>query len=336
MILVTGGTGLVGGHLLWQLLQENDRIAAIRRPSSDLNPLRSIFSSYTSKPDDFFLRIEWRIGDVLNEESIRDAMSDVTLIYHCAAVVSLANNTGNFPDTNVQGTHNIVKTALEAGVKKLCFVSSISACGKSSEKTEIDENSIWSDSPNRSRYSRSKYYSEQEVWKGIRVGLNAVIVNPGVILGVSGNDTGSSQLFSRVQKGLLFYTNGGTGYVDVKDVVIAMIQLMKSNISGERYVLVGENCSNKEILGWMAEGFGRRRPFIVVGKRLLWLVGILSEFFGKVFRFQPLIDRRSARTATIREYYSNRKIKSAIGINFTTLANCIQDVCDFRMKNQQQ
>lgn len=335
MILVTGGTGLVGGHLLWHLLQENNRVVAIRRSSSNLNPLRAIFSFYTANPDEYLARIDWRKADVLNPKSLQDALQGISIIYHCAAIVIPGVGGDSLLDTNVIGTRNVVRAALETYVKKFCFVSSIAACGQSDITEIIVENSIWTDSPNRSLYSRSKYYSEQEVWKGIRRGLNAVIVNPGVILGVSGIDTGSSQLFSQVQKGLLFYTNGGTGYIGVSDVVTAMLVLTKSEISGARFILVAENCSNKEILCWMADGLGKRRPFIGVGKKLLWLVGLLSEGLGKVFRFRPLIDRATARTATNRKYYSSNKIENSIGFTFTPIEQCIREVCDFRLKNHQ-
>jgi dihydroflavonol-4-reductase len=332
MILVTGATGLVGGNLLWYLLQENDRVMAIRRTSSNLDALRSIFSFYTSEPDKFLARIDWKLADVLDIDSIQEAMREATTIYHCAAVVSLGDNANTVLDTNVIGTKNIVQAAIHANVHKLCFVSSIAACGREKNKQKIDEHSVWTDDPNRSLYSRSKYYSEQEVWKGIRQGLNAVIVNPGVILGVSGNNSGSSQLFSQVRKGLLFYTNGGTGYVDVRDVAKAMIQLTNSEISGERFVLVGANCSNKDILCWMADGFGKHQPFIPIGRKALGLVGVISEVLGKVFRFRPLIDRGTARSATHREYYSSMKIESAINFQFTPIEKCIFDVCKFLLK----
>lgn len=333
MILVTGATGLVGGNLLWHLLQENDRVTAIRRTTSILEPLRTIFSFYTPNPDEYLTRIDWRIADVLNESALLDAMIDVTIIYHCAAVVSFGNNADILLDTNVTGTRNIVNAALKTGVKKLCFVSSIAACGRAHGLEEVDENSVWEDSTNRSAYSRSKYYSEQEVWKGIEKGLNAVIVNPGVILGVSGNNSGSSQLFDQVRKGLMFYTNGGSGYVDVRDVVKAMISLTNSEISGERFILSGENCSNKDVLSWMANGFGKRRPVIPIGKRFLWTIGILSEFIGKIFHFKPLINSATARTATNRVYYSNRKIVAAIGFQFTPVEKCILEVCEFLNKH---
>ena len=156
---------------------------------------------------------------------------------------------------------NVVDAAIKSGVEKLCFVSSIAACGKAAHGEMIDEESCWVDTAHRSPYSLSKYLSEQEVWKGVARGLNAVIVNPGVILGVSGTETGSSQLFSQVRKGLMFYTNGGSGYVYVQDVVKAMMLLANSQISAQRFVLVAENCSNRDVLSWMADGFGKRRSF---------------------------------------------------------------------------
>jgi nucleoside-diphosphate-sugar epimerase len=333
MILVTGATGLVGGNLLWYLLQENDRVTAIRRTTSSLGPLRTIFSFYTPNPDESLARIDWKFADVMDEKSLLEAIAGVTIIYHCAAVVSLGNNADILLDTNVTGTRNIVNAALKTGVKKLCFVSSIAACGRALGHEKIDENSIWEDSQNRSAYARSKYYSEQEVWKGIEKGLNAVIVNPGVILGVSGTNTGSSQLFSQVQKGLLFYTNGGSGYVDVQDVVKIMIRLTNSEITNERFVIVAENCSNKNVLSWMADGFGKRRPFININKQVLWTVGFLSEMIAAVFKFKPLIDRRTAKTAINRSYYSNKKIIGAIGYKFNAVEKCIHEVCSFLLRN---
>jgi len=330
MILVTGATGLVGGNLIWHLLQENDRVSAIRRPSSNLQPLHTIFSFYTAFPDDFLARIDWIVADVLDENSIQQAMKGVTLVYHCAAVVSFNAGEQTILDVNVAGTRNMVRSALDNNITKFCFVSSIAACGRADNKEQIDENDVWTDTPQRSLYSRSKYYSEQEVWKGIDEGLNAVIVNPGVILGVSGTNTGSSQLFSQARKGLAFYTLGCSGYVDVRDVVKAMILLTQSTISGERFILVGENCSGKDILGWMADGFGKHRPFICIGKRTLWTVGVIVEMVGKLFRFTPLLDRATARTATHKEYYSNSKVEKALHFQFTPIEKCILEICSFQ------
>jgi len=332
MILVTGATGLVGGNLLWQLLQENEQVTAIRRSNSNLKPLRTIFSFYCSNPDDYLARIDWKIADVLDLDSIQSAMKNSTIVYHCAALVSLAGNSETMIETNVSGTRNVVQAAIDNNIQKLCFVSSIAACGDASTGELLNENSIWNDSPNRSIYSRSKYYSEQEIWKVINKGLRAVIVNPGVILGVSGTNSGSAQLFTQVRKGLPFYTNGGTGYIDVQDVVNIMIQLVKSEISNQRFVLVSENCCNRDILNWIADGFQKHRPIIGMGRITLWSFGFISEVLGKIFHFHPTIDRSTARTATKREYYSNEKIVKTLSFTFKPIEQCIREICAFEQR----
>jgi len=329
MILVTGATGLVGGNLMWYLLQENERVCAIRRTTSKLESLRTIFGFYTQNPDKYLDRIDWKTADVLDYQSIVDAMTGIKTVYHCAAVVSLGNGLQNLIDTNVEGTKNIVKACLEKGDVKMCFVSSIAACGKETNGELINENTPWQKNDNQSLYAKSKFNSELEVWNGIEQGLNAVIVNPGVILGISGKNTGSSQLFTQVHKGLAFYTNGGSGYVDVRDVAKAMIKLTNSKIKAERFILVAKNCSNKEILSWMADSFGKPRPFIPIGKNLLEIIGYLSEKIGKLFNLKPLIDRGTAKSATGRSYYSSNKIQETIDFKFSAIEKCIQEVCKY-------
>ena len=332
MIVVTGATGLVGGHLVWHLLQANNRVTAIRRKTSNPSPLRTIFSFYTETPDIFLSRIDWIEADMLDEKSVTSALKNAGVVYHCAAVVSLGSTDSGVSETNVRGTRNIVAACLANKVNKLCFVSSIAACGKTGNEDIIDENAIWIDSAKQSAYSRSKHYSEQEVWKGIEKGLNSVIVNPGVILGVSGTDTGSSELVARVQKGLIFYTDGGSGYVDVQDVVRIMIRLMNSEITAERFILVAQNCSNREILSAMARGFQKPEPFIGVDKQILVKIGYLSEFIGKLFKFKPLLDSGTVRSATSTTYYSSAKIQKLLDYKFNPIEKCINEICQFRVK----
>lgn len=334
MILITGATGLVGGHLLWHLLQQNITVTAIKRSTSNLEPLRQIFSFYTPHADAFLRRIQWRIADVCDEKSISDALLGVETVYHCAAIVSLGNGGDDLIATNVNGTTNTVNAALKNKVKCFCFVSSIAACGHTNGEELISENTEIENIEIRAAYSRSKYYSEQEVWKGIRAGLNAVIVNPGVILGFSGTDKGSSELFARVRKGLPFYTLGGSGYIDVQDVVKIMIELTNGSISAERYILVAENCSNKDILSWMADGYGKKKPGICINKKTLLAIGSISELLAKVFGFTPTLDRSLARSASNRAYYSNAKIINELKYQFNPIEKCIQEICDFDNKSQ--
>lgn len=329
MIVVTGATGLVGGHLVWHLLQKHEQIFAIKRTTSNLQPLRTIFSFYTNDPDSYLQRISWKTADVLQPETLEKALEGIKTVYHCAAVVSLGNGSENLIQTNVRGTGNIVNAAIKAGVEKLCFVSSIAACGHAPHNELINEETTFRNLESRSAYSQSKYLSEQEVWKGIHAGLKAVIVNPGVILGVSGTNSGSSALFAQVKKGLPFYTNGGSGYIDVQDVVQVMIRLTESDVANERFVLISENCSNKEILSWMAEGYGKAKPAIGIGRPVLWLAGLILETAGRVFGFSPALDRGMALSATNRSWYSSQKVTNLLHYSFKPVQKCIEEVCRF-------
>jgi nucleoside-diphosphate-sugar epimerase len=332
MILVTGATGLVGGHLLWHLLQENEQVVAIRRGTSTVQPLKNIFRFYTNEPEKYLERVLWRTADVLDRESLENAMQDISDVYHCAAVVALGNDPKNIQEINVQGTRNVVEIAMKTRIRKFCFVSSIAACGVGNDGLPADENSKWEDNKTRSPYSRSKYYSEDVVWEAANSGLNAVIVNPGVILGYSGTNTGSSQVFSVVMKGLPFYIDGGSGYVCVGDVVRAMILLMKSNVHSERYILVEGNYSNYEILKKIAKAFGENPPFIKISHGFIYTLGAFVEFTGKIFGFKPMFDRNLARSVTNRTYYSSAKIIGEFGFEFSSIENCIDKTCKFMMK----
>ena len=329
MILVTGATGMLGGHLIRHLLQQNKQVVALMRNSSNQESLRSIFRFYGDDIEECMNRIEWREGDVEDFGSLCKAFEGIEYVYHCAAMVSLGKNNENMLRVNVDGTKNVVEAALINKVKKLCFVSSIAALPNGTGSILIDEETFFLENEKSSIYGESKRLAEKEIKKGIEKGLKAVIVNPGVILGYSKNMTGSGELFKRVKKGLPFYTGGQTGYVAVEDVVEAMILLMKSDISDERFVLVGENSFNKNVLRWMAEGYHQFRPFIGMNKSLLVSAHVL-EFMGKIFGYTPLIDTSSAKTAISKKTYSTQKFLSRFpNFKFTKIRETILAICEF-------
>ena len=237
-------------------------------------------------------------------------------------------------DVNVEGTKNMVNISLIKGIKKICHVSSIAALGREKSGTQITEKSKWSESKNNSNYAMSKYKAEMEVWRGIEEGLNAVIVNPGVILGTGDWSKGSSKLFQLVWNGMPFYTLGVNGYVDVNDVSRAMIELMEKNISKERFVLVGENLQMKNYLDSVAEKLGKKKPTIEAGKilsKIAWRVdGLKSMLTGK----EPSLTRETARAAQNKFYYNSEKINHKINFQFTPMNKTIDDICTNFLKQK--
>ena len=230
MILVTGGTGLIGSHLLYRLLANGYKVKALCRKGSSKKDVKDLFDFYEASP--LFFKIEWVEGDVQDYYSILNALHHVTHVYHCAAMVSFRPSDRKMMySVNVEGTANVVDACIEKKITKLCHVSSIATLGKSHNGSLIDEECYWQSDDNHSFYSQTKYKAEMEVWRGIKEGLKAVIVNPSVVIGPGNPNKSSGELLQKVSKGMRFYTSGSTGFVPVKDVVCSMICLMNSRIT---------------------------------------------------------------------------------------------------------
>ena len=240
MILVTGGTGLLGSHLLYRLSSENDSIRAIYRDTAKIEHVKSIFQFYDSVHwESRFSKIEWIEGDILDLISLDDVMTGIETVYHCAGLVSFdKRHFAQLIKINREGTANVVNTCLVNGVKKLCYVSSTASIG-GQVNTITSETTKWKQGPETSGYAISKYSGEKEVWRGVEEGLDCIIVNPSVIFGAGHWDESSLTIFRTIDKGLRFHTPGQNGFVDARDVAEIMVLLMQSEIKNERFLCVG-------------------------------------------------------------------------------------------------
>ena len=328
MILVTGGTGLVGTHLLASLVQKHDKIRAIHRKSSNLDAVKEVFSFYFDDVTSQFSKIEWIEADITDTTSLEKVFVNITYVYHVAALVSFSPKEYHSMRTiNIDGTANIVNFSIAQKVQKLCFVSSIAAVDKTHKNGLIDETGDWTVEANNYGYAITKYGAEMEVWRGTQEGLDAVIVNPGLILGSGCWNTSSGKIFNEVDKGLKFYTEGVTGYVSVKDVIKSMVNLMESNIVNERYILVAENWSLKDILFEIADAFGKKRPKIKVTTLLAQITWRLLYIPSKLFGTEAKLTKQTAKSIHNKYHFSNEKIKKAIGIEFEPIDEVIEEVC---------
>lgn len=325
MILITGGTGLVGSQILYDLAASGTKIRALRRTGSSMNIVNRLF---LANPQ-YLHNIEWFEGDINDAFSIEDAMKDIETVYHSAGFISFFSSEKNKMMTiNAEGTANVVNMALKTGVKRFCHVSSVAALGRKDGEKFIDEKSWWKTSSQNSNYAISKYGSEREVWRGIEEGLSAFIINPSIIIGAGNWKTGSTQMFSQVWKGLSFYTDGITGFVDVRDVSKAAILLMKKGVSNERYIINAENLSYRNIFDLIATNLGRPKAKIKVNKffaEIGWRGELIKSFF---MQKSPLITKETARNSFMQWNYSSEKIKKEIGINFISMEKSIKDTCE--------
>ncbi|MBL4625924.1 MAG: NAD-dependent epimerase/dehydratase family protein [Flavobacteriales bacterium] len=324
MIFVTGGTGLLGAHLLFDLVSNGNAVRALKRKSSKVDTVKKVFSYYSNDAD-LFNRIEWIEGNTLDVLSLEEAVKGVKTVYHCAAIVSFElKERDQMMKTNVEGTANVVNACLHEGVEKLCHVSSTAAIGKEPNGNLITEDVEW-DNKDTSFYSKTKYLSEQEVWRGREEGLNVVIVNPCIILGPGEWGRSSTSVFSEVWKGLVYYTQGGNAFVDVRDVVKCMVQLTQSKVEGQRFLVVSENMLFKEFFSQIAGVFGKNPPSVKANKMATNIAWRANHIATVLFGFRAGLTKETAQSSQTISSYSNQKIKNELGIEFTPVSQSIKD-----------
>ena len=327
MILVTGGTGLVGSHLLVRLVQENEPIKATYRTLESIEKTKKVFSYYTNTTKDLFTNIELIQADITDVPSMTPAFKDVKKVYHCAAVISFdPADYRTMRKVNIHGTAIIANLAIDAKVEKLCFVSSIATIGDDSKKELANEENDWGGNEKNNGYAITKYGAETEVWRASQEGVDVVIVNPGVILGSGFWTSGSGKMFSEIDKGFSYYSEGVTGFVGVKDVVRCMVQLMQSNCKNQRFILVSENKSFKEVLFSIAEALGKKKP-----KRCVqpWQASLLWRWewlVSKITSRKIRMSKYTAKTLFRKTYYSSEKCKIQLEVTFKSAEEVIKQV----------
>ncbi len=318
MIVVTGGTGFVGSTLIDQLLNEGSVVRAIRRPGSVIPPLLQ------GRP------VDWVTADLLDYFSLEEALVGATEVYHCAALVSF--NTADkaaLHQVNVEGTARIVNFCLDSPGVKLLYTSSVAAIGEAKNGIPATESDFWEFNGRQNSYAISKYEAEMEVWRGIAEGLSAVIVNPSVIIGRHAGDKGSGKIFARVKNGLRYYPGGSVGLVDAADVARALIALMKSDISGQRYILSAGTLTFRELFERIATLLHvpppsfRLRPWML---SVAWRsAAVLSWFTRRDYE----LNKATARSVAQLHPYSSARIKEALpGFEFKDLAISIAEAAE--------
>ncbi len=315
MILVTGGAGLLGSELIKQLLSQGRKV-------------RAIFNN-TPLPDFHSPNLQPFQCDILDVIGLEEAMEGVQQVYHCAAIVSYdPKRKRELFKINIEGTINVVNAALNTGIKKLVHVSSVAALGSTRDNASVNESMNWTEESSSSNYGQSKYLSELEVWRGIGEGLDAVMVNPVIILGEGDWNAGSSQIFKSIYNEFPWYTEGVNGFVDVRDVARSMIALMESEISSERFIICAENRSYQDVFNLIAGNFGKKQPSKKVSPLMAKFVWRLEALKGVVTGKKPFITKETAATAMAKVYYENGKLlKFLPDFCYTTIEETIRHTC---------
>lgn len=333
MILVSGGTGLLGSHLLYALASNKKQVRAIYRDESKINKVKKLFIVYDAQSaQENFERIEWVQADVLDVPSLEVAFQDVHTVFHAAGMVSYENKDfQRMMKINREGTANMVNLAIDFGVKNFCHVSSTSAVSINYEdrKAPLIEANKWVQSTKTSGYAISKYSAEKEVWRGIEEGLNAVIINPSIIMGAGDWTDSSLKIVGLAAKEFPFYSSGVNAIVDVRDVVYCMIQAVERNIPSDRYLCTGHSIAFRELMNRLADKMNKKRPKWKANS-FLSNCALFIDFLKGMFTGKRTLTLESVRTASSITEYDSSKIKKVLDFEFRPLDETI----DFTVKGK--
>ncbi|KYP13776.1 NAD-dependent epimerase/dehydratase family protein [Flavihumibacter sp. CACIAM 22H1] len=319
-VLVTGATGFLGAYIVKELIQKGYAVRALKRKTAALP---------------FFIeqaileQVEWVEGDVLDLGLLEDALTDIELVIHAAAIVSFhKRDRSRMYATNIQGTANLVNFSIELGVRRLVHVSSVAALGRTANGEEVTEEKKWTDSRLNTHYAYSKHKAEMEVWRGMAEGLEGVIVNPSTILGFGNWHNSSCALFKNSYEEFPWYTTGVNGFVHVQDAARAIVALLEHSVTMERFIISAENWSFRKLLTTIADGFNKKAPQREAGpllSELAWrLEKIKAAFSGK----QPLLSRETAKIAQSKTYFDNRKLLGVLPeFHYTPLEQAVLESC---------
>lgn len=319
MVLVTGGTGFLGAYIIKELVRKGYDVRAIRRHGR--------IPFFIEK--EIFDNVEWVEADVLDVVGLDEAMKDVDSVIHSAGIVSFhRHDREEMYKVNVEGTANVVNLALENNVRRLVHISSISAIGRMGNGERVSEEKTWSESTLNTHYGISKKKAEMEIWRGIGEGLNAVIVNPSTILGFGDWSNGSCAIFRRIYKEFTWYTDGVNGFVGVEDAARAIVLLMESDLSNERYIINADNWEFQKLFQTIAQGFNKKPPSSKAGTLMGEMAWRIEKFRAFLSNNKPLLTRETAKIALSKTFFLNDKIlKDLPGFSFTPLEESILISC---------
>lgn len=340
-ILVTGATGFIGARLLARLAAECDEIRILRREGSSLKTIKNI------KFEDF-------VGDVTDQGDVMRATRDCDYVFHVAASVSYWDKEKKEQyETNVIGTRNIVEACLANKVRRLIYTSSIVAIGAPAKGQLADEDAEYNLAPLNISYCDTKHAAEDEVQKGVKRGLDAVIVNPGAVFGPGDMRRHKGHLYgSRVWLNH-FYVGGGIATVDVDDVVEGHIRAWKKGRKGERYILANENLTFKEISDVIANvmqksplpppykggegeiskpppfckgglgGISKNRRF-KVPTIIVFAIAYLATVFSWLTGTRPVATIPMAEFTRVNLFFSNEKARRELGMQFRPFRDSVE------------
>ena len=332
--LVTGATGLAGGNLARELVRRGRDVRILIRPSSNLAAVKDL-------PE-----VECATGDILDRESLREALRDVTEVYHCAAMVAMwVPDRGLMQRINVDGTRNVLDLAAEQGVRRVVHMSSVDAIGFVTpdgwgrREKPSHEGVAYQHAHLDIPYMQTKYEAQQVALEfAARGSVDVVVVNPTYMLGPYDVKPSSGTMIVEAARGrLVGYTSGGNNFVDVRDVAAGAMAAMERGRSGELYILGHENLTYREVFERIARVLGVPLPRVPVPKPAALAAGALGSLYGRLFgRFgacPEAVNWSSARMAFMDHYFDPSKAVRELGMPQTPIETAVEDAYHWFKEN---
>lgn len=340
MILVTGGTGLVGSHLLMQLCKVASKpIIAIYRNEDNLKKTQLLFQEIETSnsqqnrgqnnKQNTGDAIKWVKADITDIPALEQIFQryPIQQIYHCAALISFRRtHFEKLKKVNIEGTANLVNLSIDYKIQKLVYVSSIATLNLKPNQQVIDEHASWNSELDNSGYAVTKYGAEMEVWRGVEEGVPAVIIHPGVIIGETYRNGGSNTIFDKLKKGNPFYTIGKSGYVTVNDVANILVSLMNSTIKNERFVVVAENLEHKKVMDTVLEAYDKKKTRIAIPKFVLTTLAWFENILDYIFKYRPFVEKEVVDGMYNTTRYSSEKVTTRLGFSFEKVLTKVQEI----------
>ena len=331
--IVIGANGLVGSHVLIQLLLQNRMVTATSRTGKASPLIIDLLNWYNVPLEKYSELVQWKTLDITDIFSIEEIISSNSVVYHCAGLVSFSeSHKDELERINVDGTANLVNVCTSLNILKFVYVSSVSTLSVKENTNVLNEESFWKTSGRESNYARSKYKAEMEVWRGVEEGLNVVIVNPTIIIGPHNFSQGSVQLIEAVANGLKFFPSGATGFVDADDLANVLIKLADSDITEERFVINNVNLSYRDFLSKVAVALQVNSPRIRVTNWMASLAWRIDKVRTSLFNKKPLVTKETAYASAQSVEYDTRKLSKYIHHAFTPIEGMITNTCSFYLK----
>jgi dihydroflavonol-4-reductase len=322
--LVTGATGFIGSNLCRGVIEAGYNVRVFHRSTSSLRLI-----------DD--LDVDHALGDINEPKTLVEAMRGVEVVFHTASRVDYWRGPDGMYSSTVGGTRNILGAALEAGVQRVVYTSSVAALGVPTNLKAVgdhppllmNETHAWNYRPEWWRYGHAKHLAEMEVQKVVARGLDVVIVNPSMVLGPRDVNRISGELVIQVARGIVhFGIPGGMNAIHIKDAVRGHLLALERGKRGERYILGGENNTFLKFIQVTAEVVGVKPPKYAIPS---WILRPLAGPLDLLCRFVPMpFNGDLLRFSNQYMYYDTQKAQKVLGLTgLHTIRSALQETYDW-------